>query len=325
MLPGKTPMTSTATAPNTPGSFWRELLLASLLSVAAALVAGYFDFHEAMYTLTRPWERLQLDELPLAMTVFACCLLFLHARRHRLAHRALLARRSAESALALALEENRELARQHLAVQEAERKHLARELHDEFGQYLNAIKIDAVTLSRSDLQPAQLTAAGERIVACADHVHAAVSDMIRRLRPVGLDELGLGAALEHCIGQWRQRLPGLQLTLSRHGNLEDLGEDRGLAVYRVVQEALTNASRHARPSRIDVRIERHQDTVTRDDRLEIAVIDDGVGMNTTRPPEGFGLRGMRERVELLGGTLQLQGAPGSGLAVLARLPLKGAV
>jgi signal transduction histidine kinase len=316
-------MTSTASAPPpAPGSFWRELLLATLLSATAAVVAGYFDFHEAMYTVTRPWERLQLDELPLAMTVFACCLLFLHARRHRLAHRALLGRRSAENALALALEQNRELARQHLAVQEAERKHLARELHDELGQYLNAIKIDAVALRRGELQPGQLAEAGERIVSCADHVHGAVSDMIRRLRPVGLDELGLGAALEHCIGQWRQRLPRLQLTLSRRGELDDLGEDLGLAVYRVVQEALTNAGRHGRPSRIDVRIDRRRDDATQEDRVEIAIVDDGVGMDTTLAAEGFGLRGMRERVELLGGTLQLQGAPGAGLAILATLPLK---
>jgi signal transduction histidine kinase len=173
------------------------------------------------------------------------------------------------------------------------------------------------------LQPAQLAEAGERIVTCADHVHGAVSDMIRRLRPVGLDELGLGAALEHCIGQWRQRLPRLQLTLSRRGELDDLGEDLGLAVYRVVQEALTNAGRHGRPSRIDVRIDRRRDDVTHEDRVEIAVVDDGVGMDTTLAAAGFGLRGMRERVELLGGTLQLQGAPGAGVAILATLPLQG--
>ncbi len=163
--------------------------------------------------------------------------------------------------------------------------------------------------------------AGERIVASADHVHVAVSDMIRRLRPVGLDELGLGAALEHCIDQWRQRLPDVQLALLRHGELDGLGESIDLTVYRVVQEAVTNAGRHARARRIDVRVARVGDANGSGERLDIDIIDDGIGMDLTRSHEGFGLAGMRERLELLGGELKVRSAPGEGVIIAASLPL----
>lgn len=299
----------------------RDLLIAALLSVIVALLAGLLDVHEFLYAWTRRWENLQVDELPLAVTFFAFCLLFLYARRYRETRAALAARNEAEAALEAAFAENRALARQHLLQQEAERKHLARELHDELGQYLNAIKLDAVAVRGGQLPEDQQTMAGERIVASADHVHVAVSDMIRRLRPVGLDELGLSAALEHCIDQWRRRLPDVQIELVRDGELEGLGEPVNLTVYRVVQEAVTNASRHAKAGRIDVRVARSGQAGA--ERLEISIVDDGIGMDTARAHEGFGLAGMRERLELLGGALTVRSAPGEGVAVSATLPLPG--
>lgn len=298
-------------------SLWKELALAVALSVAVATVSGIFDVQESLYAFTRRWERLQLDELPMALTAFALCLLWLYARRYAQA-------RAAEAALAAALAENRALARAHLESLEAERKHLARELHDELGQYLNAIKLDAVSLGEGRLPPEQVAAAGARIVHNADHVHGAVSGMIRRLRPVGLDELGLAAALEHCVEQWRQRLPSVQWSLVRQGELDGLGEAVDLAVYRVVQEAVTNASRHAQAGRIDVRVARVADAASGRERLDISVIDDGRGMDATQPAQGFGLAGMRERLELLGGELRVRSAPGEGAIVSASLPLAGA-
>lgn len=299
----------------------RDLLIAALLSAVVAVIAGFLDLQELLYAWTRPWESLQLDELPLAVTVFALCLLLLHARRYREARAALAARREAEAALQAAFAENRALARQHLLQQEAERKHLARELHDELGQYLNAIKLDAVAVRGGQLPAAQQAMAGERIVASADHVHVAVSDMIRRLRPVGLDELGLGAALEHCIDQWRRRLPGVHLALLRQGELDGLGEAVDLAVYRVVQEAVTNAGRHAQARRIEVRVARADHGMPGRERLDISISDDGIGMDLAHAHDGFGLAGMRERLELLGGELEVRGAPGESVVVAAALPL----
>ncbi len=78
------------------------------------------------------------------------------------------------------------------------------------------------------------------IIHAVDHVHGAVSDMIARLRPVGLDELGLVAAIEHCVDHWRQRLPDTRFALSVNGDFEDLGESLNLTMYRLIQEGLTN-------------------------------------------------------------------------------------
>lgn len=311
----------TPKSPEAPSpSLARELALAFALTLVAGVGASVFDWHESLYAMSRRWESLQLDELPIALFVFACCLLLLYARRYRQVQRELAARRRAEAALAAALEQNRELAREHLDAQEAERKHLARELHDELGQYLNAIKLDAVALAQGRERAA--TAAGARIVSCTDHVYDAVGSMIRRLRPVGLDELGLGAALEHSIDQWRQRLPALRVSLSLDGALDDLGEARDLAIYRVVQEALTNVGRHSRASRVSVAVRRLPASPSHSERVEIMVSDDGVGLvASTGDREHFGLRGMRERMTLLGGDLEVRGEPGHGVTVIAQLPL----
>src|SRR5262249_39378170 len=159
--------------------------------------------------------------------------------------------------------------------------------------------------------PAALAAA--RTVKAVDHVHAVVNDMIRRLRPAGLDELGLVAALENCVDHWRQRLPDTHFTLSLSGPLDDLGETMNLAIYRLIQEGLTNSSKHAAASRIDINL-------TRDNEVLLTVADDGRGMDASTRHTGFGLSGMKERVELLGGTFTVESDLGRGFAIEARMP-----
>jgi two-component system, NarL family, sensor histidine kinase UhpB len=247
-------------------------------------------------------------------------LMWLTWRRYRQAHEELTARELAESRLARALADNRELARENLRIQEVERKHLARELHDELGQYLNAIKLDATAICDSNGTVAEFsvgTAAG--IIATVDRIHGAVSAMIARLRPVGLDELGLVAAIECCIDQWRQRLPETQFTLSVQGDVEGLTENLNLTLYRVIQEGLTNAQKHANAKRIQIVAERLRSE--QGDEVRVSVADDGRGMEAGIRNSRFGLTGMRERVEMLGGTFALQSAPGNGVRVEARLPI----
>jgi two-component system, NarL family, sensor histidine kinase UhpB len=220
------------------------------------------------------------------------------------------ARQVAEARLARELAENRELAHQHLRIQEAERKHLARELHDELGQYLNAIKLDAVSISERDVSA--------RIVSAVDHVHGVVSDMIRRLRPAGLDELGLIAALENCVDHWRQRLPDARFTLSASGSFEGLSELLNLTLYRLTQEGLTNSYKHAGATRIEVVLRREH--TAQADEITLTVRDDGRGADPQTRKPGFGLNGMRERVTMMGGRFDLDSAPGRGFAFEARLP-----
>ncbi|HEU4627552.1 MAG TPA: ATP-binding protein [Steroidobacteraceae bacterium] len=284
----------------------RDIAIVAAITLICALLAGYFELNERLFAMTRRWEALQLDEWPVVLLVLAVCLGWLSWRRYRQTQIELRARQVVEARLERALAENRELAHQHLRIQEAERKHLARELHDELGQYLNAIKLDAVALGEPE--------ASARIVRAVDHVHAVVNDMIRRLRPAGLDELGLLAALENCVDHWRQRLPDARFTLSATGSFDGLSELLNLTLYRLTQEGLTNVYKHAAATRIDVDLRRE------DGRITLTVQDDGRGVDLQTRPPGFGLNGMRERVTLLGGELELDSAPGRGFSFVARLP-----
>jgi signal transduction histidine kinase len=289
---------------------WRDLALVIAITLTCAALAAHFELNELLFTHTRQWEPLQLDEWPVALLVLAICLGWLSWRRYRQTLVQLHARQLAEAHLARALAENRELAHQHLRIQEAERKHLARELHDELGQYLNAIKLDAVSLGDRD--------ASARIVSAVDHVHAVVSDMIRRLRPAGLDELGLIAALENCVDHWRQRLPDARFALSASGSFEGLSELLNLTLYRLIQEGLTNTYKHAGATHIEVALRR--EPKAQGDEIALTVRDDGRGADLRARKPGFGLNGMRERVMLLGGRFDLDTAPGRGFAFEAHLP-----
>jgi two-component system, NarL family, sensor histidine kinase UhpB len=114
-------------------------------------------------------------------------------------------------AVVIGITENRLLAQENSRIQEMERKHPARELHDELGQYLNAIKLDSVSIRESGVDAEFSSNAAHAIIRAVDRVHGVISDMIGRLRPVGLDELGLVAAIEHCVDHWRQHLPEADL------------------------------------------------------------------------------------------------------------------
>lgn len=166
-----------------PESVWRDTAVVVGITVLSILLSIHFDLNEWLYALTRHWERFQVDELPIGMLVLSICLMWLSWRRYEHARRELNARRIAEHRLGEVLVENRELAQENLRIQEAERKHLARELHDELGQYLNAIKLDAVSICESRGADASLSAhAAGSIIRAVDHVHGSVSDMIARLR-----------------------------------------------------------------------------------------------------------------------------------------------
>jgi two-component system sensor histidine kinase UhpB len=305
-------------------SVWRDTAIVVGVTALSMLLSIHFDLNEWLYTLTRHWERFQVDELPIGMFVLSMCLMWLSWRRYQHARRELNARRIAEHRLGEVLAENRELAQENLRIQEAERKHLARELHDELGQYLNAIKLDAVSIFESRGMDASLsTHAADAVIRAVDHVHGAVSDMIARLRPVGLDELGLVAAIEHCVDYWRQRLPDTRFTLSVSGDFEDLGESLNLTMYRLIQEGLTNIHKHSRARQAEIALERINAGPEGAGEIHLAVADNGCGMQSDTRTSRFGLSGMRERVEMEGGTFVLKSAPGHGLRFEVHLPTSG--
>lgn len=300
----------------------RDLVWILVAAVAAAFVCTKFNLSEALLSWTRPFERVQLDELPAVLLTIAISLIWFSSRRYFEAQRQLRLRRTVEMQLARALAENQRLAQQYVDIQENERKALARDLHDELAQYLNAIKLDAVSI-----REATTASPGVQDVACAmiatiDRVYAVVTGLIRRLRPVGFDELGVTAALEHCINEWRSRLPLATIEVSIVGDFEGLDESRGLVLYRLVQEALTNVARHARATQVEIRIAAAR-SANLSHGIEIAIADNGRGIDMSTPRTGLGLVGMRERVTALGGSITLVSEPGAGFKVLASLPMAG--
>jgi PAS domain S-box-containing protein len=223
----------------------------------------------------------------------------------------------ARARLSVTLAENRELVRRSIQVQEEERRHIARELHDEMGQWLNALKLDAVSIRDGADAAPDVRAAAQSIVDVTNHVYDVARNLMRRLRPVALDELGLPAALQYLADQWRRRQPEVRCRFSAEGALEGLGEVTNITIYRLVQECLTNVTKHAGASEVDI-VLRH-DTVR--GRVEVRVSDDGRGLATERTAFGMGLLGLRERFEVLGGSFDVAGPEGEGVTVTAWLPV----
>jgi len=300
----------------------RDAALISVISIAAAIICVKLDLSEALLGWTRLHERLQLDELPALLLVVACCLVWFSARRYSEARDQLVMRRATEARLAEALAENQRLAQQYVDMQEYERKALARDLHDELGQYLNVIKLDAVSIR--DAASSGNDAAGNAaraVIENVDRVYGVVSSLIRQLRPVGFDELGIAAALENCINDWRARLPEAVIELSIDDGFDDPNEIRALALFRLVQEALTNVARHSRATRVEIRVARIRRSETQE-FIEVSIVDNGRGADTEAPHTGLGLVGMRERVAAFGGSLKLASACGAGFQVMVSMPVR---
>jgi two-component system, NarL family, sensor histidine kinase UhpB len=287
-------------------SVWRDIAIALAVALLSGWLAAHLELHETVFRLSRRWESMQLDEWPIALLAFSVCLMVLYGLRHH--------------QLRIALAENRSLARQALAAQEEERRRLAREIHDELGQYLNAIQLDARALTASGADSQQEEACA-RIGDNAAHVYGVVSDLVRRLRPTALDELGLVAAVEACVHRARVQYPHLQVRVFVEGEWEGLPESLNLAVYRIVQESLTNCVRHAGSTKLDFKLTRGS---TPHAPLYLQVTDQGVGLDPSAAlAAGGGLAGIRERVQLLGGKFELLSPADGGATIRVLLPVKG--
>lgn len=224
----------------------------------------------------------------------------------------------AEAATSNLLAENRALVHTSLTVQEDERKHLARELHDELGQCITAIQADAESIrDLSSGHDERIATSSGAILDVSSRIYEVVHSMMQRLRPGILDDLGLVEALRDAVSAWQERNPQTSCVLNATGALAGLGERINITIYRIVQECLTNISKHAQAD--TVTIDLHADA----DRLLLAVRDNGRGMDLAVPRSGLGLIGMRERVEALGGEFNLDTQPEAGLALVISLPLAG--
>jgi signal transduction histidine kinase len=201
-------------------------------------------------------------------------------------------------------------------VREEERALLAREIHDELGQALTAIKLEAASLLRElpgDAEQQSIRAAS--IVRLADETIQGVRRISTELRPGILDDLGLVAAVEWAAEEFEDRT-GTKCQLDVLQDDIAIDRPRATALFRILQETLTNVARHAHATHVNVRLARENGSLILDVR------DNGKGISEEERSAGrsLGILGMRERVLVLGGELAIRGAPGKGTAVTVRIP-----
>jgi len=210
---------------------------------------------------------------------------------------------------------NHRLTQQIISLQEDERKRLAQDIHDEIGQYLTAIHVDAsAILGAKKLSTARESA--QAISSVTRQMMHTIHDLLQRLRPRVLDELGLSLALAELIHHWRQRNRGVVLIHSISNQIGIVDESVGVTAYRIMQECLTNVSKHSEARRLNIQ-------VTHDEKhIYMDIEDDGKGFDTNQMTNGYGLAGMRERVQGLSGSMTIKSSLGNGTSIKITLPKK---
>lgn len=276
--------------------------LATLREGATVIGAGNLDHRIPVER--RGGDVDEIGELSAAFNAMAASL------KRDLTHRQL-----AEAALEESRAQLQAYARRLVDASESERRMIARELHDEAGQVMTALRLSLARLQRK--ADPELAARLEELQQLADRVIDDLRKLAADLRPGSLDLGGLAPALEQHIAQFRQRT-GLHVTFAAH-DLQGhrLPPEVETNLYRIAQEALTNAARYAKATHIEVRLECHAHEVM------LAVLDDGVGFDVdeAQRKNHLGLLGMRERAAALGGRLVIESSPGRGARIWVAAPL----
>lgn len=242
------------------------------------------------------------------------------------------------------LNEKRELNQRLVTIQEEERQNLARELHDEFGQSITAVKSLAKAITKfSGDQYSETRSLSNSIVDLSGKLYEVVNDMMRRLRPEILDTLGLEEAVKNCIDRSHLEIEGVSCNVEFIGDVSSLDEIVNITVYRVIQECLTNISKYAMASNVKIVISRNQLEVDHrkssqssinkiiKDVLLITIEDDGVGMDVNKSlvktihKNRMGLQGIEERLVALGGSLVITSKLNEGVKIKAEMMLSSSV
>ena len=255
-----------------------------------------------------------------------------------------------EEQLVELLNNNRKLAQKLVEIQEDERRNLARELHDELGQSITAVKSLATVISTSaGNQYSEIRSLANSIIDLSARLYEVVNSIMQRLRPDIIDGLDFNESITNCIVRSELETIGVNCRLNITGSINDLDEVVKVTIYRIVQECLTNISKHAMASNVNICIQRRTDdsnlrrkkvydTNKRDalniqsynrDTVNIEISDDGIGMDideimhARKQTIRHGLQGINERVTAMGGTLNISGKPGKGVSIQAVLILGG--
>lgn len=211
------------------------------------------------------------------------------------------------------------LAQRSLAIQEEERRHLARELHDEMGQSITAIKALAVSIrERAGERDTTLAERAATIIDVSSEIYACVRQMMTRLHPVVVDELGLPTALSQMVDGWNSHHEDCFCRYHAARDIPSLTEAARIGLYRIAQEALTNIAKHAHASEAEVALSIE---TMGEPCLLLRIADNGAGLSEQTSAGGHGLLGIRERTHALGGVVDIDRSPNSGTTLVVRLPL----
>ena len=210
--------------------------------------------------------------------------------------------------------ENERLTRKSITVQEHERRHLAQELHDSLGQAVSAIKAIAVSIGDRSTGKDQTTVdSAKNIEDIADSAYKSVRKLMTSLRPQVLDELGLTEALNQMVDDWNVHHEDTFCRLNIEGSYNNLHEEQQINLYRIIQEALTNISKYAQAENVSV-------TLSGSEIVTLLIMDDGVGFAMNEISQSMGLTGIRDRVTLLRGELEIASKPGKGVSIQIEFP-----
>lgn len=211
-------------------------------------------------------------------------------------------------------QDNQRLQAEAIVTQEQQRRRLAQELHDSLGQAISAIKAMAVSIVvRSKDTSPEIAESAHNIERISDSAYTSVRDMMTRLRPAVLDELGLRVALQQMVDDWNVHHSNTFCRLNIDAGVDKLDENQSINVYRIVQEALTNVAKHANAEFVSV-------VLSGQKIISMTIEDDGQGFDAEQITMGMGLRGIQDRVALLQGSLEVQARKGRGVSLHIEFP-----
>jgi len=305
-----------------------EVLLIVFITIGSFFLAAYFELAERWQQWALPEENYQLDELIFSFLTLSLCLSWFSHRHHKrlqatlkqnMAISATLKNKNTEVVTLLA--QNRELIKHITQVREAERKELATELHDVFGQYLAAIEVNAAVAYKYTEGDDKIQPILEIIQTSASYLIEVTRSQLQSIKPPSLASVGLSASIESLASQWLVSFQTYQLTISIQVNDERVNSEVALTIYRCLQEGLSNIVKHAHANNICINLSTHSDDGIHNEIILI-LRDDGIGFIPDNDlSKGLGLIGMRERVTALSGQLSITKAAPQGSVVTINIPL----
>ncbi len=274
--------------------------------------------HDAMYGLEREFVRKDSTTFPVIQNAFIERDEFGELLRAKTTGRDITESKRVEDELRRSREELRNLSAHLQSAREDERGHIAREIHDELGQILSKLKLDLSWLKkRLSHGQEQLVEKTEKMSGLIDTTITAVQRISSELRPGALDYLGLSAAIEWHVNEFMAQT-GIECSAAISNDISIEDQSISTAVFRIVQETLTNVIRHSKATSVNVYL------ANKDNALVLEVSDNGTGIDAEKisSRSSFGLMGMRERARFLGGEINITGVPGKGTTVRLSIPIE---